>query len=312
MAALFVHDTSLTPEPPRWHRHLRHLEGWQGGVLAVGMALLAALLVIPRPVRPAEIPLPTVDRAEERRAKAVERGRLERARTEPLPFLVRAVGEAVRSFGRAEATGDREGVRLVREIRDRVTEARRSHGDEPLLALRAAQSDLFLRAVGAVRAGGAHEELRELGGAFTLRLSDAPGILDRLHPSELDCLFSVRWARLAGLIEARPFAPSLNQWRLYYRTLLRHPDLLGEKQLDRRREAMLATVGALARIDPDYPHDLGRGVLQYQLGNPAAAVKHFRIHLARHPGGEYRLRAQNYLVKALSEVAPGPVDEEAE
>ena len=46
----------------------RHLRGWQLAVAAVGTALGGVALALPRPVAPCELPLPDVDRTEERAA----------------------------------------------------------------------------------------------------------------------------------------------------------------------------------------------------------------------------------------------------
>jgi hypothetical protein len=308
MAALFVHDESLTPPPRGWHHHL---EGWQLAVVAVGMALGAAILAVPRAVPPDAIPLPRVDRVGEARAEARERALARRAAATPLPFLVRAAGEAFRRFGVAEAKEDASEARALSEaLVARVAEARRRHGDEALLSLRAVQSELFVRAVTRWAASrGPDAELDELGGSFVRRAEESGFIAAHrqiaIDADALATIFTIRWTKLAGLIDVFPFAPSLNEWRLYYRTLLTHPALRPEGRRagpSGETEILAAVVDALSRRDPDYPALLARGILEHWAGHYSNAAALFSAHLASNPSGPWRLRAQNYLLAAYRHV----------
>ena len=111
MATFLLHGPessgfSIVPMEPRWSRHL---EGWQLGVVAVGIALGSAILALPRAVPPHRTPLPPVDRAEERRARTSSSVIwIALATARPVAVIASAaVGrEAFRRFGAAEARGD--------------------------------------------------------------------------------------------------------------------------------------------------------------------------------------------------------------
>jgi hypothetical protein len=286
-----------------WHRHL---EGWQLAVVAVGFALGAAALALPRAVVPREIPLPTVDRREERRMDADRRRLVDEVRGTPLPFLVRATGEALRRFGVAEyGREDARGVALADEIVKRAAAARSSDGDRALLALRAVQADLFVHAVTTwARAGDGEADVIALGGGFA-RHARRHGWIEgkRLIIEEdgLRQLFVLRWTKLAGFMDTQPFAPTLNELRLYYRTLLRHPEQSSGTSTEDPyilSGLQLAYVNTLAKQDPDYPVLLARGILEFRVGRFDDATALLAAHLKEHPDGPWRLRAQNYFVAA--------------
>src|SRR6187401_2297567 len=122
-----------------------HLEGWELGLLAVAIAGLAVWLGLPRPVEPRLLPLPDVDRRVIVRVRALDAARAERVRSAPLPFEVRALGEQVRRQGAAAVHHDAVSARAARDEARRlirVLEPRLSA--EPLQALRATQTELFL------------------------------------------------------------------------------------------------------------------------------------------------------------------------
>jgi hypothetical protein len=281
-----------------WHRHL---EGWQLAVVAVGMALCAAVLVIPRSVVPREIPVPVVDRREEGRTEKRRSELAETVKKTALPFLVRATGEALRRYGEAEFAGDAaRGAARAREVSRAAAQALHESGAEPLLALRAVQTELFVRAV-TTWAGlhGSNQELIELGGGFARR-AQRDGWVEhgRLVMAEdgLAELFVVRWTRLTGLQDTQPFIPTLNELRLYYRTLMLHPESRGSARGDTYAEAdaLLGYVAALHKQDPDYPADLANGILAFRQSRFDDAAELFASHLREHPSGPWRLRAQNY------------------
>ncbi len=296
----------MSATKPKWERHA---EGWQLGVVAVGMAFLSAILALPRAVPPRELPLPDIDRLDEHRTETRDRARVEAAATARLPYLVRAAGEAFRRFGRGEAKGwpthlDALGL----DLRKCVADARKHHGDEPLLALRAVQAELFVHAVERYGKDGKDSgDLTELGGAFATRARAygwiSEGRASVIPTDELAVLFAVRWTKLAGLLETYPFAPSLNDWRLYYRTLLLHPEVERTENSSSIEPSLLAQyVRGLSRRDPDYPELLARGILAHWMYDFGSAASLFQAYLVRHPTGAWRLRAQNYLLAARRQV----------
>jgi hypothetical protein len=281
----------------------RHLEGWQLGVVAVGIAAASAALVLPRAVVPRELPLPAVDWREQQRDAEKDEERAARAEHDPVPYLVRAAGEAFRRFGAAEyARDDAAAEKLRRDFVASFAEAEQHHGPEALLTLRAVQAALFVRAVNTARSDATpSRDVIELGGGFhrRARLNGWLGP-DGLDPDALACLFAVRWTRLAGALERHPFSPSLNQWRLYFRTLLEHPEAPATTSRDALAypELLSAYVGVLSKRDPDYPVLLAEGILAYRSGRYVAAQELLAAHLRQRPEGPWHLRAQNYLVAA--------------
>jgi hypothetical protein len=277
----------------------RHLRGWQLAVVAVGTALGGVALALPRPVAPKELPLPAVDRTEETRDDARDEERIRAARATALPFLVRAAGEAFRRFGAAEAKSDGDDADAQQlAFSKRIEAARKQHGDEPVLALRAVQADLFVQAVRAENLS----DLRQLGGGFFGPAGrDGVARAAALRDDELKSLFEMRWSKLAHLSKERPFAPTLNEWRLYYRTLLAHPELSSptlERDADARTRSLTRTIEALAKIDPEYPAALALGITNHWLDRYDDAETLFTSYLTIHPTGPLRLRVQGYLLAA--------------
>ena len=278
----------------------RHLEGWELGVIAVGIAVLALALAMPRGAEPDVIPLPHVDRPELARVERVERERADLAEAERLPYEVRATGEAQRQYGRAEADGNVALAAARRtELRRTATLALSIHGAEPLLRLRAAQTRLFERALARWESGSdATAELEELGGAFVEKARAAGWLAGRrrldISAAERAALFRIRWGELTGLRDEQPFASSANEWRLYYRFLLEHPDATAPA------DAPLRYVEAAQKYDPSYPGLLARGILELRLGRPQKAALTLQSYLAAKRDGPWRLRAQNHLALAVA------------
>lgn len=280
----------------------RHLEGWQAGAVAVWIAVMAAALAVPRPSIPADLPAPLPDR----RALVADHDELaqlaEQARARPLPFEVRAVGELLRRYGKAEASGNSDELgALLADLRRAAGEAARRHPVTELEKLRAVQTELFTAALAAwEESGQPSNELAELGGNLLERARRFAWIEDgrlAMTPVERAVAFRVRWAELTGLRQRAPFMPSLDDWRVYYGFLLEHPE--GRAPVERTRQ-QLGYVAALAKRDPTYPKWLARGVLQYRLGAFHEAADAFSAHLAEHPEGAYALRARNHLLAALA------------
>lgn len=287
----------------------RHFEGWELGALAVSTVLIAALLFVPRPVEPDAFPLPEIDRVAQSRADSAEHARALTALARPLPYDARAVGEAFRRYGVATIESDLALVVDQRhDLRSAAAVALRQLGEEPLLELRAVDTLFFQRALSHWEATGEqNSDLRELGGDFLSRAEESgwtrPPHNLVLSKSERATLFRMRWTELTGLSDTLPFSPTLDDWRAYYRLLIEHPEGSIGKGGDERRDIVrlrLGYVDALSKRDPDYPADLARGVLFYQLGTFPDSAREIRAYLLRRPAGPWTLRAQNYLRAAVA------------
>jgi hypothetical protein len=230
---------------------------------------------------------------------------------------VRAVGELVRSHGRATLT---EPTRTGGIAADAVAAAARAlelHGPTPLAQLEAVQNELFRAALRDWEARHApNADARELGGDF-LQQAEARGWVERgrlrLTESQRRVLFKLRWAHLLGLSSVNDLAPSIEEWREYYGIFINTPaaptrargGAPGRSRAEAVRE-QLDSVNALRRRDPSYRADLARGILELRSGRYADAEVSLRRDLEAHPTGPWRLRAQNlYATAVASGVAAG-------
>lgn len=278
------------------------MQGYELGLVTLGMVLTCALLALPRASFPDTLPVPKVDRREAQRNAEQERELSALAEARGLPFETRALGESIRHFGQSvseglDTTHDRE------DIRERFKLAV-AKGQAPLLLrLRAVQTQVFLRAVARFeRDPKPSPDLRELGADFVMHAQRngwfAANGRCLADASTLRVLFYLHWADLIDQRGTFPYAPSLNDWRIYYRFLLAHPP--ASASLDAER---LRVVNALGRKDPDYPRSFASGYLYYRLGDRAAAAAAFRTQLAQHESGPYALLARNYLIHSLQGVS---------
>ncbi len=299
---------------------------WVLVVLAVLLALASVMLVAPFAVRPVDVPLPVVDL----RTLAARVG-ADHAHGEAFGaflaseltsghadahFDLRALGEAVRAFGRAEATDDNVGlVKARKSVLEAVARAR-AGGDETLVAFRAFQTLLFLQEVRRwERSSLASTDLLELGGSF-VEMATRYGWVERDHRLKLDettrsVFFRLRWNEITGL-GAPAFLMSLDEQRLLYRFLLSADARPTDRSVtpadagaERRKDALwrLRKIDELSRVDPTYPAALARGVVLYQMGEAAAAAQAFREHLSQSADGPYALLARNYLLAAVARAA---------
>ncbi len=283
-----------------------------------------AVVGVPRSVAPHEVPAPSVQPAALAAVLAADEARARDAAKQAargeLDYDVRALGEAVRAFGRAEAAESGAGKE---EAHRRATLAARSaiqHGPEPVLALRAYQARAFLREMRAFeRTGEASEELSELAGVFprsAVAYRWYEPVERRLLPGDatLLALYKKRWNEVTGL-KGEVFALSLDEERALLAFLLEHPAVatapLGPGAgpgTERAREAArrsaederrIEKIRELAKIDATYPASFAEGVVQFRLGRFEAAAVAFERHLAAHPDGPWTLRARNHLKAAL-------------
>jgi hypothetical protein len=298
---------------------LRHFEGWEVGALAVVVALLGTLLVVPLQVAPEDLPLPAADgralsatRAHEAALAAAIVTALERdVGGSPEGrglYDLRAFGEELRAYGRHEAEHDTASV--VRDRRKLIEAAARARflGDEKLLGLRAYQMQLFMTEVRRWEdTGKATDELAGLGGPFVELVQRNGWVKGRdiqMAPPLLEIFFKRRWNEVTGLTDP-PFVLTLDEERAFYAFLLAHPIASGSigaspkdvcRAIDQWR---MRKVEELARVDPSYPYLLARGILLARLGDHQAAARSFRDHLAKNEGS-YALRARNYLASSIA------------
>ncbi|HYQ44397.1 MAG TPA: hypothetical protein VER11_20580 [Polyangiaceae bacterium] len=287
-------------------RLLRHFQGYELGLVTVGMVVASALLTLPRASRPATLPLPRIDRAEEQRRDASERERARLTEAKGLPFEVRAVGESIRHYGLSVSEGFHPG-HDVEDLRERVKIVETRNQSALLLDLRAVQTQFFLRALAQFeREGRANSDLLELGGDFLKHAQHNGWFTSAGHfvadEATRRVLFQLHFADLIGKRSTFPFAPTLDDWRLYYRFLLRYPERELTPVADAESAANVArvrVVNALSRKDPEYPAAFARGYLFDQLGDRQAAATAYRAHLGQHESGPYALLARNYLIYTL-------------
>jgi len=282
--------------------------GMEAILLGLLVVLVAAALAAPRPTVPRILPLPQPDRRTLSTLAALDRDRALAARRATLPFGVRAVGEALRRVGLAASARGGKGIASgsVGELRANARRALEEHGAEPLLALRAVQTELFVAATRQWEEGGEiPQDLRELGGEFS-EIARRSGWFDGqslvLDDDERALLFRGRFGELTELGAKPPFAATLDERRASYAILLRHP--LGA-DAGARAQAQYRAIQALGKIDPDYPASLARGVLLYRAGAFESAADEFRNRLAAQGDGPWTLRAKNHLLAALAR-APAP------
>lgn len=291
-------------------RLARHLQGYELGLLTVGIVLTFSLMALPRASRPLTLPLPHIDRAEAHRRDESERELATRVEATGLPFELRAVGESIRHFGRSTNRGIDTGHDMA-DLRERMKAVVISGQSSLLLGLRAVQTQYFLRALAQFEKDGLrNDELEELGGDFLAHArrnawfaSDGRFLADE---STRRVLFQMHWAELVGKRGTFPFAPTLEDFRLYYRFLLLHPEreldaVAGADEEGAANAARVRIVSALSRKDPDYPAFFARGYLFERLGDHQAAATAYRTHLGQHESGRYAMLARNYLIYTLQD-----------
>lgn len=286
----------------------RRFDGWQPGLVAVLLAWATAVLVVPRPIPPADVPEPTVAPSDVAILRAREGQLAARARAS-LSAPIRALGSAIRALGAAEAARDGKAVGAARYGIASALGAVPSDAFEEVAALRAYQTDAFVAALRAWERGGVRsEDLDELGGALTDVV--APPCADTGRPrvtmddDELGAAFRKRWAKLLGAREG-DLQPTLLEERMLFAHALRHPRSDRPSSQDARTTSALAAQALLRRVeqhgalDPEYPVELARGVALYRAGQFARAVQAFERHLLRNPEGPHAARVRNHLRAAI-------------
>jgi tetratricopeptide (TPR) repeat protein len=283
-------------------------------LLALLLAGSTAALAIPRSVAPVDLPEPRLDPGALRHIANADAELAASADRERLDVDVLKLGTQIFAFGVADAKRDDEALATARRDVLDATPRALHVGVAPVLALRAHHLRTFLREMARYDATGEETNtLREVAGGFIHRLEhngwvDVTRAEHRVLPDAtvLAILFKKHWNEVAG-VSGAPFDAALPEARAFYRFLLAHPalsDSAGSPSLYDARSAItgqyrLKKIDELSTVDHDYPVQLARGVVYFQLGRFPLAVEAFRRHLEAHPDGAYTFRAQNYLRAAL-------------
>lgn len=266
--------------------------------MVVLAACSAVWVAVPRPVAPQVIPMPRINAGRSLAQWESQAELARRARTTPLPISVRSVGEHFRRFGLEVLRHDSHAADYQRGVtRQQLADVLNDTGPDPLLTLRAIQTELFVRAVQAsILAGAPTPDLRELGGHFYQTAVRSGWIQDstlNVTPAVLGSLFRARWSLITGLDRA-PFAPSLTDELEIAWLNIRMPATPPGAQTE-PLGARLDAIRVVTERQPDYPLNLARGIVLFQAGKFTPAAAEFDAHLTSHPEGPWTLRAVNYL-----------------
>jgi hypothetical protein len=293
----------------------------------VGVAVVFGLLLAPRRAEPEELPVPIADARAIARVTRADHDLAERARREPLPAAVRALGSAIRDFHVLEAhDADGRALGEARRAVDLALVDAASGGNEGLLRLRAIELETFVEEIGRFTSTGEQSaEMQALAGGF-VRSMTSEGWCDghTLAPSTavLRVMFKQMWNAFVGLEAIKEFVPTLDEQRELFAFYLSHPHpskaareaIAAARRGARNEKACRALVEAervaieawrldriarVAAFDPAYPADYARGVADYRRGEFQTSAAAFRKWLGNHPDGPLALRAQNYLRAAV-------------
>jgi hypothetical protein len=311
-------------------RRAELLDAIRLAVVPFGVAILFGLLLLPRRGAPDDVPLPIPEPAALEHAVALDRDLAARARSEPLPAPMRALGSAIRAYHSLEAGQNRGDLTRARGAVDSALVEALAVGDDALLRLRAVELESFLGEIRHFESTGVEtDELAALAGAFVHSMKTA-GWCDghTLVPGEpaLRTLFKEMWDAFLGL-DGRPgFDPTLDEQRAVYALYLSSPhpspamrtaiesarrgardanacDGVREAERIATEEWRLERIRRLAAIDPTYPAAFARGIASYRRGDYRTASVAFQTWLADHPEGPLSLRAHSFLRAADAQTA---------
>jgi hypothetical protein len=287
------------------------LEGWQAGLVVIVVASLSAVVVVPRPAVPDDIPYPVPNRRILSRISEIDAARARALAVERPSYDVRALGEAFRAYGAADADGDTDrAVHLLRAVQLSVPDALKV-GEETTLGLRAYQLSLFLDALHQYESTAVEPpELRELAGGFVALAwragwvrKNPSGLSLIMEPAVREALFRKRWNEITGL-KTGVFAQPVDEVRAMYGFLLSHPIAQSTRVAPSRsachaaNEYMLRKVVELGQVDPEYPAPLAQAIVLLRLDRPREAVDALAHFVETEPGGRFTLRARNTLREA--------------
>jgi hypothetical protein len=297
-------------------------------LVPAGVALVFGLLLLPRRAVPDSVPLPIPDSRVLARTHAADAEFADRARREPLPAAVRALGSALRDFHTQEANGGDVGaLGQARQAIDASLTDALPGGAAALLELRAVEMEIFVTEVRRFESSGAEsDELKAVAGGFVRSMRNEGWIEGRRvapGPSALRAMYKQMWNTFLGLDARPPFELLLDEQRALYAFYLLRPHASPAMReaiasarrggrgpgagpaLDEAERIAVETwrldrISRISAMDPLYPAAYARGSANLRRGDRAAAATAFRDWLAEHPDGPLALRAQNYLRLALS------------
>ncbi len=297
-------------------------------LLPLAVVSVLGVLLLPWSAEPEGMPLPSPDARVLRKVVATDAASAQRARAEPLPGPVRALGTALRAYHVLESqqAGEAELAAARSHVDAQLPDAFRA-GDDALVALRAVQLEGFLDEVARFEATGVESaELTAIAGTFVPSMSSqgwCRGHSLAAGPGVLRVMFKEMWNAFLGLRGRPAFEPTLDESRLLFAFYLAHPhpspnaraqadamrrgardpkECAAAETFERRATERwrLERIARIAAIDPEYPAAYARGVASYGAGSYGVSVGAFRSWLQDHPGGPYTLRAQTFLRAALA------------
>ena len=299
-------------------------------LVPIGVAIAFGVLLLPRRATPELVPLPIADSHGLAEALETDEALAARARRDPLPGSVRALGSALRDFHSLEAreTDGRE-LSAARQAVDRALIEALRIGDQALLELRSLQLEVFMAEVRRFESTGVESaELQAVAGGF-VRSMRAQGWCEQhsLAPgaAALRAMFKRMWNALIGADRSQAFQLSLDEERALYAFYLSRPHpsqarreaisaarrsagnaakcrALDEEERVAAEKLRLEHIAHLSKVDPAYPGAYARGVASYRSGDFRGAVQAFRTWLGDHPDGPLALRARGYLRAAIDAV----------
>jgi hypothetical protein len=284
----------------RWNKYA---DGWQVGVLAVGIAAVVALLVVPRSVEPAGVPIPIVAPRDIADVRETTRARAATLDRPDVPEVVRALGGQIRAYGRAEAAGQPRPIESARVAVATLAAPALETSPADVAALEARYATAFAEAFRAFAATGEQStDLVELGGdamkTFVERgWMPESGAIPEDFDVVMESFYRRRFVALVGDDPALAEPKAESRARLAY--LMRRAARSSDGDA-----AMMRYIDEASSLEPSYPVPYARGIVLYRMGRFEAAAASFDAFLEERSSGPYRLRAANYLRASVEAATP--------
>ena len=303
---------TVKPSPLSAEKRIaKALDGWQLLVVTLVVAWGTALVVVPRPVEPRDLPVPRVEPRSATSVRDRDRDLAASLLTRPLDTKLRRLGTAVRTVGKYEESSDPQLSAARDEAKDAAKDALRLSGPD-VLRLRAYQTDRFLEELSSwVRSGQSTNELVELGGSVVRSFQTTGWIVSEngkrrvlLGDLALRAAYKKRWNEVTG-ITADTLAISIDEQRAFLAFTIEHPANppssagLGNAVAMYQNQMTLNKIDELAKIDPTYPVLFAKGIVFYRVASYANAATAFGRYLEERPDGPYAVRAANFLKASL-------------